>query len=147
MKRLTLEEFGGKEYAEFQGLETYHAMERVENTKANYQKYLRMSDEEIERFHLFTNHIGENVILHRGRSGTSKMYIVCVQINPDERHPDSRPNDPTETNLLYKSHPYSIRLNYRDHLTNTKREWSGIWVDNPMNITLESEIIALFEKP
>lgn len=142
MKRLSLEEFGGQRYMEMQGLETYYAMEQVENIKADYQKYLRLTDKEIERFHLLAEHIGEDVLLDRGRAGKSKMYIVAVQLKPDEKHPD--PKD-TENNPKYMSNPYCIRLNYRDHLTNTTREWDGIWVSNPMKITLESEIKALFE--
>lgn len=140
MKRLTLEEFGGEKYYEKGKQNTWVPSNQFESIEADYQKYLRLTDKEIERFHMLSEHIGEDVILDRGRAVKSKMYIACVQLNPDEKHTDPRPYDYNNNPPIYRSNPYCIRLNYRDKNTNTTREWDGVWISNPMKITLESKI-------
>lgn len=90
--------------------------------KNYYKKYLKLTNEQIQKIEELKNYHGKKVLYKRANKDV-EMILICVENGEHE-------------GITYSSLPYDIRLNYIDYKTNTKRQWSGFWTMNIDKITI-----------
>lgn len=100
--------------------ESYIAL-NYKHIRNNYNKYLRLSKEDIEHILELQKNEGKEILYHYGKNKVRKMILTFAQTT-------------IKRTSEYHSFIYDVRLNYIND--GKKREWSGFWTNKIHNIEL-----------